>query len=485
MRYAVNLTIALTVIAAVGTGAQSAPQAGTAAQSAPQAGTGAQSAPQAGTAAQSAPPGGAATQGGAPQGRGGRGAQNCPTPTIPAAETCISSQLGQANWPNPPLPDGPITIQSALNQHRDLRVFILKGFNQPWSMAWLPDGTMLVTERGGRLRVVRNWVLDPTPVAGVPQVQAGGLQGLMDVVVHPRFAENRFVYLAYHKPLPRIGADGQPAVGRGGAPAMDGATTIARGTWSGSALVDVKDIWHDPQAVRTESSRIGFGRDGMLYMSVSASGTGPDVLRSADPNDIAGKTIRLRDDGTVPPDNPFFSRPGYKKEIYTLGHRNGHSMQLNPETGEFWVTEQGPNGGDEINILKPGANYGWPYVSNGRNYNGAKISENPSKEGTEQPWVVWVPSIAVTGGTFYTGDKFPGWRRSFFVGGLRQGESPRTGHMQRIEFNDKWEEIRREPMLVDLHQRIRDVRQGPDGFLYVATSENVGAILRIEPAPAQ
>jgi glucose/arabinose dehydrogenase len=159
-------------------------------------------------------------------------------------------------------------------------------------------------------------------------------------------------------------------------------------------------------------------------------------------------------------------------------------MQLNPETGEFWVTEQGPNGGDEINILKPGANYGWPHVSHGRNYSGPRISDSPGKEGTEQPWVVWVPSIAVTGGTFYTGDKFPGWRRSFFVGGLRQGESPRTGHMQRIEFNDKWEEIRREPMLVELHQRIRDVRQGPDGFLYVATSENAGAILRIEPAPA-
>jgi len=448
MNHAGKLVAALTVAASVGIGAQGAPQGGRAAQG------------------------------------GGRGAQNCPTPTIPAAESCISSQLGQANWPDPPLPDGPITIQSALNAHRDLRVSILKGLNQPWSMAWLPDGTMLVTERGGQLRVVRNFVLDPTPVAGVPKVQAAGLQGLMDVVLHPRFAENRFVYLSYHKPLPRMGADGKPAVGRGGAPAMDGATTIARGTWNGSALVDVKDIWHDPQAVRTESSRMGFGRDGMLYMSVSASGTGPDVMRSADPNDIAGKTIRLRDDGTVPPDNPFFNRPGYKKEIYTLGHRNGHSMQLNPETGEFWVTEQGPNGGDEINILKPGANYGWPYVSNGRNYSGPKISDTPWKEGTEQPWVVWVPAIAVTGGTFYTGDKFPGWRRSFFVGGLRQGESPRTGQMQRIEFNDKWEEIRREPMLVDLHQRIRDVRQGPDGFLYVATAENAGAILRIEPAPA-
>lgn len=423
-----------------------------------------------------------AAQGGRGAAQGGRG-QNCPPPAIPAAETCISSQLQPANWPNPPLPDGPITIQSALTQHRDLRVTIIKGLTQPWSMAWLPDGTMLVTERPGRLRVIRDGKLDPAPVAGVPQVQAGGLQGLMDVVVHPRFAENRFVYFVYHKPLPRM-ADGKPVMGRGGAPQMDGATTLARGRWNGSALVDVQDIWHDPQAVRTEASRLGFARDGTIHMTVSASGTGPDVMRSADPGDIAGKTIRLRDDGTVPPDNPFVNRPGYKKEIYTLGHRNGHSMALNPETGEFWVTEQGPNGGDEINVLKPGADYGWPFVSHGRNYNGPRISPTPAKEGTEQPWVVWVPSIAVAGGTFYTGDKFPGWRRSFFVGGLRYGESPRTGQMQRIEFNDQWEEIRREPMLVDLHQRIRDVRQGPDGYLYVATSENDGAILKIEPAPA-
>jgi glucose/arabinose dehydrogenase len=253
-----------------------------------------------------------------------------------------------------------------------------------------------------------------------------------------------------------------------------------RGTWNGTALVDAKDIF-ESGATRTESSRIGFGRDGMLYMSISASGTGPDVFRSADPNDYAGKTIRLRDDGTIPPDNPFVNKPGYKPAIYTLGHRNGHSMALNPETGEFWVTEQGPNGGDEINVLKPGANYGWPYVSHGRNYMGPKISENPWRQDFESPTVVWVPSIAVAGGSFYTGDRFPGWKRSFFVGGLREGETPRTGQMQRIEFNDKWEELRREPMLRELHQRIRDVRQGPDGLLYVVTGEEQGALLRIEP----
>jgi glucose/arabinose dehydrogenase len=222
----------------------------------------------------------------------------------------------------------------------------------------------------------------------------------------------------------------------------------------------------------------------MLYMSISAGGTGPDVFRSADPNDYAGKTVRLRDDGTIPPDNPFVNKPGYKPGIYTLGHRNGHSMSLNPETGEFWVTEQGPNGGDEINILKAGANYGWPYVSHGRNYMGPKISESPYMEGTEQPVVVWVPSIAVTGGTFYTGDVFTGWRRSYFVGGLREGETPRTGQLQRIEFNEKWEEVRREPMLRELKQRIRDVRQGPDGLLYIVTGEPQGALLRLEPAQA-
>jgi len=421
-------------------------------------------------------------------------------PAIPAAECSVGAP--PINWAAPDLPDGPIAFESAMPQHRNLRLVVMARLAQPWSLAFLPDNVILVTERGGgsemvdgkrvpitgRLRVIRNGVLDPKPVAGAPQVRSAGLQGMMDVVLHPRFAENKWVYLSYHKPVPARSAAGTtPAATNAGAvqpqaatPQIEGATTIARGTWNGTALVDVKDIFLSDTR-RTEASRIGFGRDGMLYMSISASGTGPDVMRSADPNDLAGKTIRLRDDGTVPPDNPFVNKPGYRPEIYTLGHRNGHSMQLNPETGEFWVTEQGPNGGDEINILKPGADYGWPFASHGRNYMGPKVSETPAKAGTEQPTVVWVPSIAVTGGTFYTGDVFPGWKRSFFVGGLREGETPRTGQVQRIEFNEKWEEIRREPLLRQFGQRIRDVRQGPDGLLYVLTAESDGALLRIEP----
>jgi glucose/arabinose dehydrogenase len=409
-----------------------------------------------------------ATAGGRGQGQqqgargGGRGQPRpeCLNPKIPAAECNIGAAPMQ--WADPVLGDGPFVVQSAVPAHRNLRVVVMAKFQQPWSIAFLPDGNVFVTERPGRLRIIRNGVLDPNPVPGVPRVHAQGLQGLMDVVLHPRFADNKWVYIAYHKPVPI--PDAPPTAS--GAPAMAGATTLMRGTWNGKELVDVKDIF-ESGATRTESSRIGFGRDGMLYMSISASGTGPDVFRSADPNDYAGKTVRLRDDGTIPPDNPFVNKPGYKPGIYTLGHRNGHSMALNPE--------------DEVNVLKPGANYGWPYVSNGRNYMGPKISENPWRQEFEAATVVWVPSIAVAGGTFYTGDRFPGWKRNFFVGGLREGETPRTGQLQRIEFNDKWEEIRREPMLRELHQRIRDVRQGPDGLLYVVTGEDQGALLRIEP----
>jgi len=419
-----------------------------------------------------------------PEGRGGRGGgrgagrgaapprPECVNPKIPAAECSVGAS--PIAWADPALGDGPFLLESARPEHRNLRVVVVARLQQPWSIAFLPDGSILVTERAGRLRIIRNGVLDPAPVAGVPEVRAAGLQGLMDVVLHPQFAQNRWVYLSYHKPVPTGGTT--PL----GQPILAGESTLARGVWDGTALTNVQDIFRSG-ATGTESSRIGFGRDGMLYMSVSASGTGPDVFRSADPNDYAGKTVRLRDDGSIPPDNPFVSREGYKPGIYTLGHRNGHSMSLNPDTGEFWVTEQGPNGGDEVNILKRGADYGWPYVSHGVNYMGKKISDSPYREGTEQPKVVWVPSIATTGGTFYRGDVFTGWRNSYFVGGLREGETPRTGHMQRIEFNENWEELRREPMLRELKQRIRDIRVGPDGLIYVATAEQQGALLRIEP----
>ena len=367
-------------------------------------------------------------------------------------------------WSTPELPSRSRDLDSA--EERKFRVVVVsKDLVQPWSVAFLPDGSMLVTERAGRLRIVRNGRLDSDPLAGVPEVQTGGprgLQGLMDVALHPEFNRNHWVYLTYHKPT------------SGG-----GATTLARGTWDGTRLIDVRDIF-ESGATDTEASRVTFGPDGMIFMSISAPGT-PNVGRAQDPNDYAGKIVRLRDDGSIPADNPFVGRRGYKPAIYTLGHRNGHGLAVNPETGEIWQTEQGPNGGDELNVLRPGRNYGWPLVTYGRDYSGRAISLRPTREGVQDPAVVWLPSIGLTSLTFYTADRFPHWKRNVFVGGLREGGVPRTGHIERVVFNERWEEVRREPMLLELKQRIRDVRQGPDGLLYVLTAEDEGALLRIEP----
>ncbi len=374
-------------------------------------------------------------------------------------------------WPSPSLPDGPLTLDTGI-QHQ-IRLIVTKGLNQPWSMAFLPDGGILITERPGRLRIVRNGVLDPNPIAGLPQVQARGLAGLMDLALHPRFSENKLVYFTYHKPAPSNSAEnGNNA----------GIITLARGRWDGAALADVHDIFSSefPSAF---ASRIVFGKDGMLYMTVG-TGDPPTAARAQDPNDLSGKVLRLRDDGTVPPDNPFVGRAGYRPEIYTLGHRNALGLAVHPDTGAIWECENGPNGGDEINVLEPGKNYGWPIVSYGRFYLGPRVSESPWREGMEPPLVFWVPAIAVSGMTFYSGDKFPNWKNNVFVGGMREGEVPRSGHLERIDFNDKWEELHRESMLRELQQRIRDVRQGPDGFLYVLTAENDGALMRIEPSPA-
>lgn len=366
-------------------------------------------------------------------------------------------------WPSPPLADGPIVLDTGV-QHQ-IRLTVTKGLNQPWSMAFLPDGSILVTERPGRLRIVRNGVLDPTPVAGVPAVRAQGIGGLMDLALHPRFSENHLIYFTYHKPGPN----------------NTGVITLARGRWDGNALTDVRDLFSAGPS--GNASRIIFGRDGMIYMTVGV-GDPPAAARAQDPNDLAGKVLRLRDDGTVPPDNPFVGRAGHRPEIYTMGHRNALGLAVQPDTGDIWECEDGPNGGDEINVLKPGKNYGWPVLSYGRFYLGARVSADPWKEEMEPPLVFWVPSIAISGLTFYTGDKFPNWKNNVFVGGMRQGEVPRSGHLERIDFNGKWEELHRESMLRELQQRIRDVRQGPDGYLYLLTAENDGALIRIEPAPA-
>src|SRR6185436_16613505 len=387
---------------------------------------------------------------------------------VPFAGGIPVAPLGLANKP---LPQMPVVYDTAEGQK--IRVTaVTRALEYPWSFAFLPDGTMLVTERAGRLRVIRNGKLDPQPVAGGPASYwtgesglPGAVHGYMDVALHPKFAENKLVYLSYTKPLD----EKRRTVG------------IARGRFDGKALTDVKDIFVLDAAGTT---RIAFGKDGMLYVTTTGSNQ-KDPNFPQNPGDQGGKVLRIRDDGSIPPDNPFAGKAGAKPEVYTLGHRSALGLKMHPGTGEMWLNENGPNGGDEINILKPGANYGWPLVSYGRTYPGPWQSEVPGHTGFEPPVVYWVPSIAVSGMEFYTGDKFPKWKGDVFVGSLRTGEIPGTGHLERILFNEKMQELRRESLLTELHQRIRDIRQGPDGLLYVITDSDPGALLRIEPVASR
>ena len=330
---------------------------------------------------------------------------------------------------------------------------------------------MLVTERAGRLRIVRNGVLDPTPVAGVPKVQAGGTSGLLDVALHPKFAENNLVYLAYNVSRPKPdGTTGSVY-----------STALGRGRFDGKALVDVKEIFvAEPWAALSggDASRIVFAADGTLFLSSSHH---RDLNEPQDPMSHIGKILRLNDDGTVPKDNPFFGKPGYRPEIYSIGHRTVLGLALHPTTGALWETENGPQGGDEVNIIRPGKNYGWPLVTYGHDYDGTPLNEREPRPDMVLPTVFWVPSITTSGIAFYTSDRLPAWKNNLFVGSMNVGRIAGTGHLERIVFNDKGEQ-RREWLLTDLKQRIRDVRQGPDGLLYVVTDEEGGAILRIEPA---
>jgi glucose/arabinose dehydrogenase len=347
-----------------------------------------------------------------------------------------------------------------------IRVSVLaRGLAAPWSIAFLPNGDMLVTEKPGRLRIVRNGKLDPTPISGTPsQIWAMGQGGLLEVSLHPRFAENRFVYLTYSKP-------GE------GARAKENTTALMRARLEGNALVDGKDIfvataWRE--ANQHFGSKLAWGRDGTLYMTV---GERNDRTRAQDTMQHAGKVLRLRDDGTVPPDNPFVGRQGFLPEIYSYGHRNPQSLAVHPETGQVWEAEHGPQGGDELNLIKPGLNYGWPVATYGREYNGDFINA-PFKEGIEMPATVWVPSIATSGMAIYSGDKFPAWKNNVFVGGLAGQQ------LHRVVFAAGGVQGR-ETLLNELRLRIRDVRQGPDGYVYLAVDANPdGAILKIEPGPS-
>jgi glucose/arabinose dehydrogenase len=381
-----------------------------------------------------------------------------------SATVALSAQQrgsGRQSLALPPLPQTYFTADYSVRV-----VPVVTGLSHPWSFAFLPDGTVLVTERDGQLRAVRNGVLDPTPIAGVPQVHTGALAGLLEVALHPQFAENHWIYLSYSK----------------GREDKRSTTVLARGRFDGTAIRDLEEIFvANTWSISNTNygGRIAFDRDGFLFLTV---GERQEQDRAQDGGDHGGKVLRLRDDGSVPPDNPFVGKAGYMPEIFSLGHRSPQGLAMNPETGEIWENEHGPLGGDEINIIHPGLNYGWPLVTYGTDYDGTKISDEVSRPGLEPPYIYFVPSIAMSGMTFYTGDRFPRWKGNVFVGSMFAGRTRGTGHVRRITINAAGHPIQREPMLTELHQRIRDVRQGPDGYLYLLTDEDPGALLRIEPA---
>jgi len=370
----------------------------------------------------------------------------------------------------------PVSAQGQVVQseaHNFRVVTVAEGLDGPWSIAFLPGGDLLVTERSGALRIVRNGTLVPQPVAGVPEVRFGGQGGLMDVVLHPEFESNRLVYLTYSKP----NADGS-----------EGTTAVARGRLENDRLSGVEEIfeasaWSAGQG--HYGSRLAFDHDGYLFVSIGdRQAPARDDLYAHPAQDLTnhiGTIVRLHDDGTVPADNPFVGRPGALPEIWSYGHRSPQGLAVHPVTGALWESEHGPQGGDELNIIEPALNYGWPVIGFGVNYGtGAPIHETTEHEGMEQPIHHWTPSIATSGLMIYTGDAFPNWQGDFFVGGLAGQQLARV--------SVEGDQSVGEETLLEGFGRIRDVRQGPDGFIYLAVDPQRGAaagptpIVRLEPA---
>jgi len=364
---------------------------------------------------------------------------------------------------SPPLPPLPQVYETS--EQRIRVVEIAGGLSNPWSLAFLPNGDILVTERAGRLRILRGGVLDPEPIAGVPEVRITVLGGLLDVLLHPDFAANGILYLSYAK-----GGEGDLAT-----------TAVSRGRFDGTKLDDVEEIFvaeNWSMSPTNFGGRMVFGRDGKLYLTI---GERQEQDRAQNTMLHGGKVLRLNEDGSAPDDNPFSGKDGYLPEIYSLGHRSPQGLAVHPDTGAIWENEHGPLGGDEINVVLPGRNYGWPLVTYGKDYDGSIISALTSRADLEPPFMYWVPSIAISGLTFYTGDVFPEWKGNAFVGSMMAGRIRWTGHVQRLTF-ENGQPIQREPILVEIRQRIRDVRAGPDGLLYVLTDQNPGVVLRVEPA---
>jgi glucose/arabinose dehydrogenase len=397
---------------------------------------------------------------------------------LSAAQIATAQQAPAPGIPTPSLTQ-PSYVFDTGEQH-SLRVQVLaRGLNHPFAIALLPDGDALISERGGALRLMRNvrgspgrpTQLEAAPVPGLPVIDKPYRNaGLHDLALHPDYARNHWVYFSFNKP-----GDLTPASGN--TPArQQSRLTVMRATFDGKALTDAKEIFVGKSG-GTSGSRIAFGVDGLLYIVIGAA-FGDEAQHM---DNTIGKVLRVKDDGSIPADNPYVGQKDVNPAVFTRGHRDPLALAWHP-SGVMLSAEHGPNGGDELNLIRGGKNYGWPTVTFGHGYDGAVLSESPVAPGIEAPLVVWVPSIGPSGLTVYTGDRFPAWKNNVFIGSVRRGEIPGTGGLERVVLNDKLQELRRETLLTELHQRIRDVRQGSDGLLYVLTDENDGALLRLEPA---
>jgi len=393
----------------------------------------------------------------------------------------VTAAAVQAQQP-PQIGAAPVVLSSTpsvfdtAEQHRIKVTVLAKGMARPFAIEFLPGGDLLVSECGGGLRVIHdatmsNPRLDPQPIEGMPKPPAGSAfsVGFQDMALAPNFATSHWLYFTYNDPAP--------------APADDttkqsyARLSVMRGKLENGRLSNVETLLKGGISSAL-GSRLAFAKDGSLFIT---SG-GAYGNTSQDLGTIYGKVLHINADGSIPPGNPFVGKAGANPTVYSYGHRDQHGLTVHPVTGDVLSAEHGPNGGDEVNLIKPGGNYGWPNYTYGRNYDGAPLSDTPVGPGIEKPLLVWLPSIGPSGLLFYEGDKFPAWKGNLFVGSARWGEIPGTGSLQRVVLNDKYGELRREALLSELHQRVRDIAEGPDGFIYVLTDGPENAVLRIEPA---
>ena len=398
-------------------------------------------------------------------------------PALAVLALALGAPAGHGQRPTLTLGEGPWSY-ATFEESTEIRVSVVtRDLSHPWSLAFLPGtgtGTdrlamddALITEREGRVRLLRDGRLGEASIADLSVLD---VDQLFDLALHPGFASNGLVYFTYVK-------NGKP-------PTPDAAywatTAVARGRFDGRRLTDIEDVfvadaWHGNRG--GDAASLAFGADGALYLS-SSHRRDPDAPQRLDTH--IGKVLRLNDDGGVPADNPFIGRADVLPEIYSYGHRTVMDLAVHPRSGRLWEAENGPQGGDEVNVLGPGLNFGWPLATHGRDYDGSAAATPAMRAGFVAPEVFWVPSVTIASIAFYTGDSFPAWRNNLFVGAMIEGRIPGTGHLERVVFNEQGE-VRRERLLAELRQRIRHVAQGRDGLVYLLTDEDDGALLRIEP----